>query len=52
MLLSAGVFLLLWWATQQLGNHGLWLSLCTFMLIRGISLGWLALHNTRKQRWF
>jgi len=52
MLLAAGVFLLLWWATRPLGNHGLWLSLCVFMLIRGLSLGWLALHNTRQQRWF
>lgn len=52
MLLSAGVFLLLWWVTRSLGNHGLWLSLCTFMLVRGLSLGWLALYNTRQQRWF
>ncbi len=39
MLLSLlGVFLPLWYLTQGLGNHGLWLSFAAFNLARGITL--------------
>lgn len=37
-----GVFVPLWWLTQPLGNHGLWLALTVFMAARGVALGWLA----------
>ncbi|GAA3544098.1 MATE family efflux transporter DinF [Zobellella aerophila] len=41
MLLSTlGVFFPVWWLSQSLGNHGLWLALLCFMLARGLSLGW------------
>lgn len=41
MLLSTvGVFFPVWYFSQELGNHGLWLALLCFMLARGITLGW------------
>ncbi len=52
VLLSALVFLLVWWSSQPLGNHGLWLALSAFMLSRGLGLGWLAWRNSRRQCWF
>ncbi len=40
MLISLVVYLAVWWiATRSLGNHGLWLSLNTFFVIRAITLG-------------
>ncbi len=40
MLLSLVVYLAVWWiATRSLGNHGLWLSLNAFFVIRAITLG-------------
>ena len=42
MLLSLfGVFLPVWWFSQILGNHGLWLALMSFMVARGLTLYWL-----------
>ena len=38
MLISTAVFLSVWYATQSLGNHGLWLALMVFMLARGVSM--------------
>ena len=43
MLCSTAFGLLLGWLLQGLGNHGLWLALLCFMLMRGLSLailGW------------
>lgn len=41
MLLSTiGVFFPVWYASQALGNHGLWLAMLCFMLARGLTLGW------------
>lgn len=40
MLISALGFFLLWWGFREFGNHGLWLALCGFMLLRGVTLGW------------
>jgi len=31
------VFLPVWWFSQSLENHGLWLALCCFMVARGVS---------------
>jgi multidrug resistance protein, MATE family len=36
MLLSLALFLVVWWLTVPLGNVGLWLSLLTFLLARGL----------------
>ncbi len=52
VVLSALAFLLVWWSSQSLGNHGLWLALSVFMLSRGLSLGWLAWRYSRRQCWF
>ena len=40
MIVSLAVYLAAWWlATRSLGNHGLWLSLVVFFVIRAITLG-------------
>ena len=40
------------WLTQGLGNHGLWLTFMLFMLLRGVSLGIMALRLNRNDGWF
>lgn len=40
MILSILVYLLVWFSTEDLGNHGLWLALTSFMLARGLTLGY------------
>lgn len=40
MLVSVGIFLLLWWLTRSYDNHGLWFAMNAFMLTRGLLL-WL-----------
>jgi MATE family multidrug resistance protein len=32
------VFLPVWFVTQDLGNHGLWLAFTAFMTVRGIGM--------------
>ncbi|NQZ07102.1 MAG: MATE family efflux transporter [Algicola sp.] len=32
-------FFLVWWLTQDWGNHALWLAMLSFMLFRGVTLG-------------
>jgi multidrug resistance protein, MATE family len=39
ILSSFGVFFPLWFITQNLGNHGLWLAFSAFMLARSLLLG-------------
>jgi len=52
MLASAGlVYLPVWFITQPLGNHGLWLAFCAFNATRGITLGLWYLHLNREDRW-
>ncbi|WP_116474851.1 MATE family efflux transporter DinF [Zobellella maritima] len=49
MLLSTlGVFFPVWWLSQELANHGLWLALLCFMLARGLSLGWALWRLSRQ----
>jgi MATE family multidrug resistance protein len=31
-------FFMVWWLTQEWGNHALWLAMLSFMLLRGITL--------------
>ncbi len=31
-------FFMVWWLTQQWGNHSLWLAMLSFMLLRGLTL--------------
>ena len=40
MILSILVYLLLWFVTEDLGNHGLWLALTGFMVARALTLGY------------
>ena len=40
MVLSILIYLLLWFVTEDLGNHGLWLALTSFMIARGLTLGY------------
>ncbi|MCE9682690.1 MATE family efflux transporter [Halomonas alkalisoli] len=40
----------IWWATQSLGNHGLWLAFLTFSLVRSAVLAGYYLHH-RRTRW-
>ena len=50
MLLSTvGVFFPVWYFSQALGNHGLWLAMLCFMLARGITLGWAWWRLDRRQ---
>ena len=37
---TVGVFFPVWYFSQALGNHGLWLAMLCFMVARGITLGW------------
>lgn len=53
MVLSVvGVYLPLWWLTQGLGNHGLWLAMLGLMAARGLSLGWLFRRRIQAGTWF
>ncbi|MNR36464.1 DNA-damage-inducible SOS response protein [compost metagenome] len=51
MLASVVLGLALGWLLQGLGNHGLWLALLCFMLLRGLSLAILAWHLQRQDAW-
>ncbi|MDV6317979.1 MATE family efflux transporter [Chromohalobacter sp. HP20-39] len=50
ILLALTVYLPVWWFTQPLGNHGLWLAFTTFTLVRSASLAAVYLHY-RRTRW-
>lgn len=52
MLVSVALGLLLGWTLQGLGNHGLWLALLCFMLMRGLSLAILGWRLQRQDAWF
>ncbi len=47
-----GVFFPLWFITQGLGNHGLWLSMALFFIARAITLWWCYRRNLIKGVWF
>ncbi|MDX5373985.1 MAG: MATE family efflux transporter [Pseudomonadaceae bacterium] len=51
MLLSVALGLLLGWLLQGLGNHGLWLALLCFMLMRGLSLAFMGWRLQRRDAW-
>ncbi|WP_148253155.1 MATE family efflux transporter [Aidingimonas lacisalsi] len=48
--IGLAVYLPLWWITQGLGNHGLWLAFMTFTLIRSATLVSYYWHY-RRTRW-
>lgn len=45
------VFLPVWWITQGLDNHGLWLAFTSLFLARGITGGWVYWRLTRQNQW-
>lgn len=46
------VFMPVWYLTQPLGNHGLWLAFILLFLARGLSGGYVYLRLCKQQRWF
>jgi len=51
MLVSVALGLALGWLLRDLGNHGLWLALLCFMLMRGLSLAILGWRLHRQDAW-
>ncbi|WP_373388915.1 MATE family efflux transporter [Pseudomonas alcaligenes] len=51
MLVSVALGLALGWLLRGLGNHGLWLALLCFMLMRGLSLAVLGWRLHRQDAW-
>ena len=51
MLASVALALPLGWLLQGFGNHGLWLALLCFMVMRGLSLALLAWRLHRQDAW-
>ncbi|REC94585.1 MATE family efflux transporter [Kushneria indalinina] len=49
IILALLVYLPVWWLTQPLGNHGLWLAFTTFTLVRSLGLGLMYLIRRRRQ---
>ncbi|WP_063332405.1 MATE family efflux transporter [Marinomonas sp. TW1] len=47
-----GVFFPVWYISQGLGNHGLWLSQAMLFIARAITLYWCYLQNMKKNIWF
>ncbi|MGD8107571.1 MATE family efflux transporter DinF [Pantoea sp. FN0302] len=52
MALAALGFGLTLLTVPQLGNHGLWLALTVFLLLRGLTLGWVWHRYQRRGDWF
>lgn len=46
------VFFPLWYVTQGLGNHGLWLSMVLFFIARAVTLWWCYRRNIQQGGWF
>jgi MATE family multidrug resistance protein len=52
MLFSAlVVYLPVWWLTQSMQNHGLWLAFSLFNIARGVSLYLIYLRLNRDNAW-
>ncbi len=47
MVVSIGVYLLLWWGTGIWENHGLWLTMLGFMVARSVTLGYYGVRIER-----
>ena len=47
-----GFYLPVWWLSQPLGNHGLWLAFITFTLARSLLLGAIFWREWRRRVWF
>ncbi|MEH6617825.1 MAG: MATE family efflux transporter, partial [Porticoccus sp.] len=52
MLLAAfGLFLPIWYFSQSLGNHGLWLAYLSFLVIRSLLMSGMFIHYSRQSLW-
>ncbi|WP_432697105.1 MATE family efflux transporter [Marinobacterium sp. YM272] len=45
------VFAPVWWLSQPLGNHGLWMALLSFFAARGVSGAWVFRRISRRDGW-
>lgn len=45
------VFLPLWWLSQPLANHGLWLAFISLFLARALTGGWVYWRLCKQQSW-
>jgi len=52
MAVAAAGFGLTLMTLPWLGNHGLWLALCIFLALRGLSLAWIWRRHWRNNTWF
>lgn len=52
MAVAAAGFGLTLMTLPWLGNHGLWLALCVFLALRGLSLAWIWRRHWRNNTWF
>ncbi|MBR9829626.1 MAG: MATE family efflux transporter [Oceanospirillales bacterium] len=46
------VFMPVWWLSQSLGNHGLWLAFMSLFAARGLSGAWVFWRLNRRDAWF
>lgn len=51
MLLAGAIFVLLAVGLRGWGNHGLWLALLGFMLVRAVAMAWMARRIARRGGW-
>ncbi|GAB3487280.1 MATE family efflux transporter [Marinomonas epiphytica] len=47
-----GVFFPVWFVSQGMGNHGLWLSQAALFIARGATLYWCYQRNLKQHIWF
>lgn len=52
ILAVAGFYLPVWWFSQSLGNHGLWLAFVSFTVARSLLLGAVFWRSWRRGYWF
>lgn len=52
VLAVAGFYLPVWWFSQSLGNHGLWLAFVSFTVARSLLLGAVFWRSWRRGYWF
>ena len=46
------IFIPFWYATRELGNNGLWLTLSAFMLCRSLGMAWSYYEISKRKAWF
>ncbi|MCM2680909.1 MATE family efflux transporter [Echinimonas agarilytica] len=50
VLSSVGVFFPVWWATQSLGNHALWIAFLSFLAARSLTLGFCLIKRISPEK--